>query len=352
MSDVYTLLAVLQGLQREIRDAVVAACEAQSEAELGAVAADGPGDTIYRIDEVSEARVVSRLEREAAAVGGILLVAEGIEGGALRLPRGLAHAPAWRVIVDPIDGTRGLMYQKRSAWVLAAAARERGPSTCASDIVVAVQTEIPLIKQYLCDELWAIRGQGAHLQRVDRFTGRARPLLIEPSRAPTLQHGFAMLTRFFPGARDELAAIDEEVMLGLLGAAPYGKALCFEDQYASTGGQLYELMVGHDRFNADLRPLMRPVLARRGLPLSLCCHPYDLCTALIAAEAGVRLTDPWGSPLDFPLDVGADVAWVGYANDEIRSSVEPALAAALARRGLGCSVPQLRVEAPLEGRPA
>jgi fructose-1,6-bisphosphatase/inositol monophosphatase family enzyme len=334
MSDVHTLLALLQKLQREIRDAVVAACTAQSEAELGAVADDGPGDTIYRIDKVSEALLVARLEAEAAALGGLLLVAEGIEGGALRLPRGLASTPAWRVIVDPIDGTRGLMYQKRSAWVLAAAARERGASTCSADIVVAVQTEIPLLKQNLCDELWAIRGQGAHARRVDRYTGRASVLALGPSRAATLQHGFAMLTRFFPGARDELAAIDEEIMLELLGAAPAGKALCFEDQYASTGGQLYELMVGHDRFNADLRPLMLPVLARRGLPPSLCCHPYDLCTALIATEAGVRLTDPWGGPLDIPLDVEADVAWAGYANDQIRSSVEPALAAALARRGL------------------
>lgn len=334
MSDVYTLLALLQSLQRTIRDEVVAACSAQSEADLGAVADDGPGDTIYRIDKIGEELLIERLEAAAGALGGILLVAEGISGGALRLPRGLVRAPAWRVIVDPIDGTRGLMYQKRSAWVLAAAARERGPSTSSADIVVAVQTEIPLVKQHLSDELWAIRGQGAQVHRFDRLTGHTRPLLVEPSRARTLQHGFAMLTRFFPGARDELAAIDEEIMIGVLGPPTAGKALCFEDQYASTGGQLYELLVGHDRFNADLRPLMAPILTRRGLPRSLCCHPYDLCTALIATEAGVRLTNPWGGPLDMPLDVDADVAWVGYANDQIRASVEPVLAAALARRGL------------------
>ncbi|HWO12274.1 MAG TPA: hypothetical protein VNN80_22415, partial [Polyangiaceae bacterium] len=178
------------------------------------------------------------------------------------------------------------------------------------------------------------RGRGARLSRVDRFSGQRRELPLTPSRSPTLLHGFAMVTRLFPGARDELAAIDEEIMLGLLGASPAGKALCFEDQYASTGGQLYELMVGHDRFNADLRPLMRPVLERRGQPGGICCHPYDLCTALIASEAGVRLSDPWGRPLDFPLDVHSDMAWVGYANDQIRASVEPLLGAALARRGL------------------
>lgn len=334
MNDVRALLALLQSLEREIRDAVVAACSEQSLAELRSVADDGPGDTIYRIDKVSEEVLVERIAAEAAALGGVALVAEGLPGGELTLPRGHAGVPAWRVIVDPIDGTRGLMYQKRSAWVLAAAAPNRGPSTRSSDIVVAVQTEIPLLKQHLGDELWAVRGQGARMSRVDRFSGEATELQLCPSRSPSLLHGYAMLTRFFPGARDELAAIDEEIMLGLMGASPAGKALCFEDQYASSGGQLYELMVGHDRFNADLRPLMRPLLEKRGQPAGLCCHPYDVCTALIASEAGVILTDPWGAPLDVPLEVEADVAWVGYANSSIRALVEPALQAALARRGL------------------
>jgi hypothetical protein len=200
---------------------------------------------------------------------------------------------------------------------------------------VAVQTEIPTLKQHLCDELWAVRGQGAHLARVNRLTGQKEELPLRPSRAPSLAHGFAMLTRFFPGARDELAAIDEEVMLEVLGPPPEGKALCFEDQYASTGGQLYELAVGHDRFNADLRPLMTEILRKRGFPAGLCCHPYDVCTALIAEEAGVLVTDSRGAPLDVALDVHGDVAWVGYANAAIRAKVEPALRAALSRRGLG-----------------
>ena len=43
---------------------------------------------------------------------------------------------------------------------------------------------------------------------------------------------------------------------------------------------------------------------------------------------------PNGEPVDAPFDVDTDVAWVGYANQSIRESVEPALQAALARRGL------------------
>ena len=100
-----------------------------------------------------------------------------------------------------------------------------------------------------------------------------------------------MISRFFPGVREELAAIDDEVVAAALGPTQPGKAHCFEDQYLSTGGQLFELMAGHDRFVSDLRPLMQPVLAKRGQALGLCCHPYDICTALIAKECGVIVTD-------------------------------------------------------------
>jgi fructose-1,6-bisphosphatase/inositol monophosphatase family enzyme len=334
LTDLSSLLALLRDLQRSIRDAVVDACERQSAAELAEVVDDGPGDTIYQIDKVSEALLLERLEPEAGQLGGVVLVAEGLPGGELVLPRGRSRPSAWRFIVDPIDGTRGIMYQKRSAWVLGAVAPNRGEETRLGDIVVAAQTEIPTQKQHLADELWAVRGRGANLERLDTLTGRRVSLPLRPSRAGDLRHGYAMLTRFFPGARDELAAIDEELMLELLGPAPEGKALCFEDQYASTGGQFYELAMGHDRFNADLRPLMRELLHNRGQSGGLCCHPYDICTALIAEEAGVLLTDPWGGPLDVPLDVWANVAWVGYANSTLRRQIEPVLQAALLRRGL------------------
>ncbi|HSB61470.1 MAG TPA: inositol monophosphatase, partial [Vicinamibacteria bacterium] len=192
----------------------------------------------------------------------------------------------------------------------------------------------PLVKQHLSDTLWAVRGQGAAAERFNRLSGERTPLRLQPSTARSIAHGFAMISRFFPGAREELAAIDEEIVAGALGPVRPGKAHCFEDQYISTGGQLYELMAGHDRFVADLRPLLEAVLARRGLALGICCHPYDLATELVAREMGVILTDAAGAALDAPLDVEADVAWVGYANESIRAQVEPLLQAALARRGM------------------
>ncbi len=328
------LLPVIQRLHRRIVDSVLGAFQERDADELAHVAGDDGGDTIYAVDRVSEEVLFEELGREAEALGGFLLIAEGIPGGQTVLPAGREAASArYVIIVDPIDGTRGLMYQKRSAWVLTGVAPNR-PSPRLSDLVLAVQTEVPVIKQGLADELWAAKGRGFFARRRELATGEARPLTLRPSRADGIEHGFAMLSRFFPGARDEIAALDEEIVRAVLGPRPAGRAVCFEDQYISTGGQLYELIAGHDRFNADLRPLFDRILRARGEPESLACHPYDMCTALIAEEAGVLVTGPDGAPLDAPLDVDTPVAWVGYANAKIRARIEPVLLAGLARRGL------------------
>ncbi|MET0645936.1 MAG: inositol monophosphatase [Pyrinomonadaceae bacterium] len=329
------LLAPLRRLHEQIRAAVVDACERSAVESLAEVEREEEGDTIYAVDRVSEELIVEFFEREVAHAAPLVLVAEGLHGGQVVLPHGALEADAvWRVVVDPIDGTRGLMYQKRSGWILTGVAPNRGAETSLADIELAVQTEIPLVKQHLSDVAWAIRGEGAHAERFNRLTSESAPIKLRPSQSPTIAHGYAQVARFFPGAREELAAIDEEVVLGALGPVQPGKAHCFEDQYTSSGGQLYELMSGHDRFTADLRPLMEELMRARGLALGICCHPYDLCTELIAREAGVIVTDLDGEPLRAPLAVEPDVAWVGYANGGVRAQIEPLLRAALERRGL------------------
>jgi hypothetical protein len=331
-----SMLVSIRRLHERVRDTVIEASERLSLHQLSAVADDSDeGDTIYAIDRVSEDLLVEIFEQEVASQTSFVLIAEGIKGGTIVLPRGTTDADAeWRIIVDPIDGTRGLMYQKRSAWILTGVARNRGIETNLQDIELAVQTEIPLAKQHLSDALWAMSGRGAYATRFNRLTGETHDLALQPSRARTIRHGFAMISRFFPGAREELAAIDEEIVRGALGDVEPGKAHCFEDQYLSSGGQLYELMSGHDRFVADLRPLMEPLIQRRGFALGICCHPYDLCTELIARELGVIVTDVYGGRLAAPLNTEADVAWAGYANGDIRREIEPLLQRALSRRGL------------------
>ncbi|EFO80267.1 inositol monophosphatase [Oscillochloris trichoides DG-6] len=330
------LLALILDLHAQIRSAVIASCEASAVDDLADVVEDDQaGDTIYAIDRVSEELLVDFFARHVAPTWPLVLIAEGLPGGQVVLPHGSAAAAAQiRVLVDPIDGTRGLMYQKRSAWILTGIAPNRGPTTRLADIALAVQTEIPLVKQHLSDQLWAFADGPLHAVRYNRLTDTQSPLRLRPSRANSIAHGFAMISRFFPGAREELAAIDEALIRATLGPPQAGKAHCFEDQYISSAGQIYELIAGHDRFVADLRPLLDQHLAQRGEALGICCHPYDLATIMLAHKAGVILTDEREADLDAPLDTTSDVGWIGYANPSIRAQIEPALQQVLAQRGL------------------
>ena len=170
------------------------------------------------------------------------------------------------------------------------------------------------------------RGGGATREAQNLLDGTRRHLPLRPSRADNLAHGFASLAKFFPPAKAATAALEEELLARVAPNAGENP-LVFDDQYISTGGQIYEILVGHDRFIADLRPLLFESL---GLPKKLVCHPYDICIELIAREAGVIISDPQGGALSAPLDIRADVSWVGYANASLRDRIQPHLIELLA----------------------
>jgi hypothetical protein len=137
-------------------------------------------------------------------------------------------------------------------------------------------------------------------------------------------HGFASLVRFFPEGKELTATIEEALWRELYddGSTTASVPPIFEDQYLSTGGQLYEILAGHDRMIGDLRP---PVLASLGIVSSRVCHPYDICTELILREAGGIVESPLGRPLRAPLDTTSAVAWMGYANTTLAAQVRPVL---------------------------
>ena len=112
--DPQALVAHLRRVHEAIRDEVVVTCERQSIEELSAVVGDDAGDTVFAVDRVSEAVLLERFE-ELARQWPCLLVAEGLgHDGRRVLPEGTAADDVEIVvIVDPIDGTRDLMYQKR-----------------------------------------------------------------------------------------------------------------------------------------------------------------------------------------------------------------------------------------------
>ena len=314
----------LREFQRVVRDALV---RSRRAGEMNAVDRSSAADTIYRIDTVVEP-LLEDFCREWARTTPLVLIAEGIEDehgreGVRVFPDGHREEQAQiRVIVDPIDGTRAIMYDKRAAWALAGVAPNNGPATSLRDIQVAVMTELPTSKMGCADVLWACKGQGARGVRVDLASGVEEPLTLRPSTAQGIDHGFATISNFFPGTKVLSSELMEYLVGHLIGAADVTRATVFDDQYISTGGQFYELIVGHDRFNADLRPVFYRLQRQ---PQGLCCHPYDCAAMLIAEEAGVVLTDGQGRPLDGPLDVTSGISWVGYANRTLRTRIEPLL---------------------------
>ena len=134
MLDARELLPAILALHDRIRTSVVDAFTAQESrvAERRCAATTSVGDTIYAVDRVSEETLVAGLE-EVARDEPLVLVAEGLPEEGLVLPRGATERDCrWRLLVDPIDGTRGLMYQKRPAWILTGVAPNRGADDSAA----------------------------------------------------------------------------------------------------------------------------------------------------------------------------------------------------------------------------
>ena len=111
---------LLCALQAELRDTLIAA-RARRGHTFAKVAGVTAADTIYQVDRISEAAILAWFGRHWPRAWPVELVMEGLEDhGSVTFPRGTPVArTVFKCILDPIDGTRNLMYDKRSAWALA-----------------------------------------------------------------------------------------------------------------------------------------------------------------------------------------------------------------------------------------
>lgn len=311
-----------------IRDAIVHA-RTLGVTSFANVSRESIADTIYEIDRVSEEAIAHWFSRHWPREWPVELVAEGLEGSdASTFPRGTpVEATHWKCIIDPIDGTRGLMHDKRSAWTLAALAPQRGAETRLSDLFLAAMTELPTSKQWRADQVSAVRGQGIVAEGVNVFDTSRHPLKPRPSTARDFKHGFSSFVKFFPEGKALAATIEETFWSKLYGLGRTFSPIIFDDQYISSGGQFYELLAGRDRMIIDLRPA---ICEAAGIHSVMLCHPYDVCAALILQEAGVVLETLDGSPIDAPLDTTSPVSWIGYANETLAELARPALREAMA----------------------
>src|SRR5437588_5751502 len=156
------ILHRLLALGNQIRSEIL---KLKRTADLAIVDRDSASDIIYRLDTAVEP-LIEDFCRDWSRTLPLVLIGEGIEApggeGIKVFPEGRnASDASIRLIIDPIDGTRGLMYDKRSAWFLAGVALNRGPLTRLRDIEVSVMSELPTSKMGFSDVLWAIKGNGA-----------------------------------------------------------------------------------------------------------------------------------------------------------------------------------------------
>lgn len=317
---------LLCDLHLHIRESLLAAREHGAD-DFARIAAVTSADTIYHVDKLSEAAIFAWFETHWPRSWPVEIVMEGIEDGELvTFPHGTAiERTAFKCILDPIDGTRNLMYDKRSAWILTGLAEQRGKRTNLSDIEVAVMTELPTSKQWRADQISAVRGRGVGGivgRSMDLRTGGSTRFVPRLSQATDFKHGFASFARFFPEGKTLTAKIEEALWAELYGGGAKTSPLIFDDQYISTGGQLYEILAGHDRMIGDIRPM---VFAKLGIESSLTCHPYDICTEMILREAGGIVETPDGHLLTHLLDTTSRVAWISYANQTLARQVRPVL---------------------------
>ena len=323
VEDTASILQLVKTLHFNIFDAV-RKCLFQNDIHTNSQAGEqGAGDVSYHIDVASETMIDDFFQTNPVE-GGVVIISEGI--GKKVYPEGLPEREArYRLLIDPIDGTREIMYDKRSAWVITAVAPNRGGGTSLADVFLSVQTELPVKKQNLSSFMVAAKGGGAweeiwDIERRNMITA-ARPL--KPSGRADILHGFVVFTNYFPGTRDVVSGIADAVVRALGINNQNEESKVFDDQYISSGGQLYLLASGVYRFAADIRPALSAISAKRGAGQVLCCHPYDIGGLLILREAGGIITDLSGNEMNAPFDTDTKCGWLAYANRELRGLLEP-----------------------------
>jgi hypothetical protein len=309
--DLDEVAAALAAVGRAVRDAV-------RSGEVGGVGHDGHrddhlvvrtegGDDVFGVDARAELALVTALVALGDRWPGVAIV----EGHDEPLAVGDANGP-WRYIVDPVDGTRGLLAGKRSAWVLLGAGRE---ARTLEQLEVGAAVEIPTRRAAVGLVAHAARGGAAHAVDDDLTgAGRApRPVELVP-RGGDLARRFVTVVRLAPGSHAPIGEWADRHLAGLE---------VYDDLAPCTGGYLMGLAAGNDAAVFDPRPLL--------VPGHLAAHPYDLASLVVTRAAGAVVEALPPGPLDVPLDCTTPVAWAGYADEEVARRLRPAPGSLTAR---------------------
>lgn len=301
--DLDELARALAGVGRAVRDAVrsgtVGGVGHDGHADDHRVVRTEGGDDVFGVDARAEEALV-----QALAVLGTRWPGQAVvEGHDEPLAVGGADGP-WRFLVDPVDGTRGLLAGKRSAWVLLGAGRH---ATTLEDLEVGAMVEIPTRRAAVGLVGWARRG-GPALAEDDDLTGAGappQPVELVP-RGGDLARRFVTVVRLAPGSHEPIGAWADRHLAGLD---------VYDDLAPCSGGYLAGLAAGQDAAVLDPRPIL--------VPGHLAAHPYDLAALVVTRAAGAVVEALPPGPLDVPLDCTTPVAWAGYADEDVARRLRP-----------------------------
>ncbi len=293
----------------------------------------GAGDVTFALDLPGEERVARWSEEQARERPLSVLTEDAgwrhLGPGPRGEPRELAgfdHGGP-RIAIDPVDGTRNLMMDLRSAWTVIAFAPAGEGQPRLSDCSGGIVSEIPgtLAARY---RRLISDGKTCGHGLADLTSGSMVDLGgVRADADDRADHGYFPFFRYEPALRPALARLEAAFFERLVRLEGAEARSFYDDQYISNAGQLVQLALGRYRLIVDARAL---VGLRRGLP-TVTSKPYDLAGAVVCARAaGAELTAADGSALDFPIDATTPVGFVGYANAATRRRLEPHWKAVLA----------------------
>lgn len=298
----HDLAAALVALGRRVRDEVRSSRD--RHVDDGQVVRTEGGDDVFGIDARADALLLEGFAHIGERWPGELVM----EGFDERITLGdIATAEdrtPWVFLVDPLDGTRPLLEDKRSAWVLIGAGR--GAQTL-EDLTVSVAVEVPTRRAALGLVAAAVDDELVMCEDDDLVSGGSVPAQLRPKADAELEHRFVTVVRFAPGFHEAIGRWTDEHLAGLT---------TFDDLVPCSAGQMMGLASGADVAVFDPRPTLAPG--------SMSAHPYDLVALGIARAVGVIIEGFPSGPLDVPIDTSTAVGWCGYANQEVADRLRPA----------------------------
>lgn len=207
-------------LQKHMLRAILEARNEHSTDQLASISEQTAADVIYAIDTIADQALHQWFSTNWPHEHPVQIIMEGIEDDEVcTYPSGTpVKDTVLKCIIDPIDGTREIMYDKRSAWILTGLAPQRFESNSLQDIQIAAMTEIPTSRQWRADQISASRGEGLQCQALDvRNDYTATTTILHPSDATDVRHAFGTIIRFSARCRVALQTRRKFLEAPLLG---------------------------------------------------------------------------------------------------------------------------------------